>query len=114
MNPDCRDGKHDSCSGTGLNEETDQVEECICPCHDPNHDHVHMSLGDLQWGETADNAGKIAEEEPALEGSVVVEGERIRPARCDRCTMGSCDICNGLRWDFMSLKIRMCECEHWD
>lgn len=77
MNPDCRDGKHPSCSGTGLNEETDQVEDCVCPCHYPNHDHVHMSILDLQWGETADNAGKIAEEEPALEGSVVVEGERI-------------------------------------
>jgi hypothetical protein len=33
MNPDCRDGKHASCSGDGWDLELDNVIECPCDCH---------------------------------------------------------------------------------
>lgn len=32
-NPDCRDGKHDSCSGDGWDEQLDQPAPCSCACH---------------------------------------------------------------------------------
>lgn len=65
----------------------------------------------MSTAETADNAGKIAEEEPALEGSVVYEGERIRPAMCSRCIMANCNLCNGLRWDVLRNQSMQCDCE---
>lgn len=34
MNPDCRDGKHASCSGDGWDAETDQPAPCPCECHE--------------------------------------------------------------------------------
>lgn len=34
MNPDCRDGKHASCSGDGWDETTDQPADCPCNCHE--------------------------------------------------------------------------------
>lgn len=33
MNPDCRDGKHNSCSGDGWADETDSPTACPRPCH---------------------------------------------------------------------------------
>ncbi|MEW9874019.1 hypothetical protein [Arthrobacter sp. HS15c] len=33
MNPDCRDGKHSSCSGDGWDLELDKVTHCPCTCH---------------------------------------------------------------------------------
>lgn len=33
MNPDCRDGKHASCSGDGWHLELDKVVDCPCDCH---------------------------------------------------------------------------------
>lgn len=33
MNPDCRDGKHSSCSGNGWNEALDRPCGCPCKCH---------------------------------------------------------------------------------
>jgi hypothetical protein len=33
LNPDCRDGKHDPCSGTGWNFELDALTSCSCDCH---------------------------------------------------------------------------------
>jgi hypothetical protein len=33
VNPDCRDGKHDSCSGDGWDEYADESTACPCPCH---------------------------------------------------------------------------------
>lgn len=33
MNPDCRDGKHASCSGDGWDMELDNVTDCPCACH---------------------------------------------------------------------------------
>jgi hypothetical protein len=33
MNPDCRDGKHASCSGDGWDFETDMPAACPCDCH---------------------------------------------------------------------------------
>jgi hypothetical protein len=35
MNPDCRDGKHASCSGDGWDLEQDQPGPCPCECHHP-------------------------------------------------------------------------------
>lgn len=34
MNPDCRDGKHQACSGDGWDMEYDQDAPCTCRCHD--------------------------------------------------------------------------------
>ncbi|WP_160665362.1 hypothetical protein [Pseudarthrobacter sp. ATCC 49987] len=34
MNPDCRDGKHASCSGYGWDLETDSAMDCPCDCHE--------------------------------------------------------------------------------
>lgn len=65
----------------------------------------------MSTAETADNAGKIAEEEPALEGSVVQEGERIRPAMCSRCIRANCNLCNGLWWDVLRNQTESCECD---
>jgi hypothetical protein len=33
MNPDCRDGKHAACSGTGWDMELDEERTCPCTCH---------------------------------------------------------------------------------
>lgn len=33
MNPDCRDGKHRACDGSGWDEEADQPIRCPCDCH---------------------------------------------------------------------------------
>lgn len=33
MNPDCRDGKHTSCSGDGWDMEQDVPVQCPCDCH---------------------------------------------------------------------------------
>lgn len=33
VNPDCRDGKHQSCSGMGWDESEDIPAVCPCPCH---------------------------------------------------------------------------------
>ncbi|ALY08750.1 hypothetical protein PQB77_gp63 [Arthrobacter phage Correa] len=33
MNPDCRDGKHQACSGDGWDLEKDEPCPCNCPCH---------------------------------------------------------------------------------
>jgi hypothetical protein len=33
MNPDCRDGKHQSCSGDGWDVDLDQPAHCPCTCH---------------------------------------------------------------------------------
>ena len=33
MNPDCRDGKHASCSGVGWDVEQDEPAPCPCGCH---------------------------------------------------------------------------------
>jgi hypothetical protein len=33
MNPECRDGKHDNCSGTGIDLDLDIFTNCPCPCH---------------------------------------------------------------------------------
>jgi hypothetical protein len=35
MNPDCRDGKHATCSGDGWDVELDKVFDCPCTCHAP-------------------------------------------------------------------------------
>ena len=35
MNPDCRDGKHASCSGEGWDLEADEPAPCPCDCHQP-------------------------------------------------------------------------------
>ena len=34
INPDCRDGKHRSCSGDGWNMITDETTQCPCTCHE--------------------------------------------------------------------------------
>lgn len=34
MNPDCRNGKHGSCSGGGWDDEADAPMLCPCPCHE--------------------------------------------------------------------------------
>jgi len=34
VNPDCRDGKHASCSGDGWDLERDQPAACACDCHE--------------------------------------------------------------------------------
>lgn len=34
MNPDCRDGKHASCSGDGWDWRHDEPMPCPCNCHD--------------------------------------------------------------------------------
>jgi hypothetical protein len=34
MNPDCRDGKHASCSGGGWDYENDALMLCPCKCHE--------------------------------------------------------------------------------
>lgn len=35
--PDCRDNKHRACDGSALDEVTDWIIECQCPCHNkPN------------------------------------------------------------------------------
>lgn len=34
MNPECRDGKHKNCSGTGLDLDLDEFVNCPCACHD--------------------------------------------------------------------------------
>lgn len=33
MNPDCRDGKHDACSGVGYDAGLDLITDCPCTCH---------------------------------------------------------------------------------
>lgn len=33
MDPDCRDGKHASCSGDGWDTDADQPQPCPCTCH---------------------------------------------------------------------------------
>lgn len=33
MNPDCRDGKHASCSGDGWDTKADTPAPCPCDCH---------------------------------------------------------------------------------
>lgn len=33
LNPDCRDGKHQSCSGDGWDLDEDLPANCPCPCH---------------------------------------------------------------------------------
>ncbi len=33
MNPDCRDGKHRACDGSGWDTTTDAPTTCRCPCH---------------------------------------------------------------------------------
>ena len=33
QSPDCRDGKHRSCSGDGWDETADQPTNCPCNCH---------------------------------------------------------------------------------
>lgn len=35
MNPDCRDGKHRACDGTGWDHENDEPAPCPCECHTP-------------------------------------------------------------------------------
>ena len=37
MNPDCKDGKHQSCSGTGWDLDLDVGTQCPCPCHAAEH-----------------------------------------------------------------------------
>lgn len=37
MNPDCRDEKHQSCSGSAWDEEKDELTGCLCPCHVEEH-----------------------------------------------------------------------------
>lgn len=33
MNPECRDGKHGNCDGSGWDDEADAPGECTCTCH---------------------------------------------------------------------------------
>lgn len=33
LNPDCRDGKHPACRGDALDDDTDTITDCQCPCH---------------------------------------------------------------------------------
>jgi len=33
VNPDCRDGKHAACSGSGWSNDFDTYTDCSCPCH---------------------------------------------------------------------------------
>lgn len=52
MNPDCRDGKHASCSGDGWNEKLDEPGACTCKCHECEIcgvDHS-WSMADLSHG----------------------------------------------------------------
>lgn len=43
MNPDCRDGKHASCSGDGWDSRLDEPAPCPCACHDPQPDQCNGS-----------------------------------------------------------------------
>lgn len=33
IDPDCRSGKHATCTGTGWDEDADALTHCECPCH---------------------------------------------------------------------------------
>lgn len=101
MNPDCRDGKHDSCSGDGWDEDADRPDVCPCPCHDPDHDNVHMSLA---------AAEQALDSLPVLEGVIVEEGMRIRPPTSTPCDDGLHTRCSGLLYDLLSLQDMPCEC----
>lgn len=44
MNPDCRDGKHASCSGDGWDNGLDEPAPCPCSCHPPAASDPHPIL----------------------------------------------------------------------
>lgn len=46
MNPDCRDGKHQACTGYGWDFEQDIPAPCPCECHKPKEIFGGM-FGDL-------------------------------------------------------------------
>lgn len=74
INPDCRDGKHASCSG-GWNDDTDTPDNCPCTCHTPEKCETcsgHGVIGGLTpYGydcaecPTCDGIGTHTEKEPS-------------------------------------------------
>jgi hypothetical protein len=71
--PDCRDGKHASCNGSGLDLVTDQAVDCPCSCHEAA---TKWKAGD-----------RVAMHEVAL-GWVVMEADAARRVGVDESTPG--------------------------
>lgn len=89
MNPDCRDGKHASCSGQGWDEVGDCLGVCPCGCH----------------------STALEPAEPVLEGVIVGEGMRNgNPATSNPCRTAFHKDCSGLRYDLLSMQDLPCEC----